>query len=71
MNSVYVLFFSTNHAMWAEAILSGRGIAARVVPVPRHLSSDCGYCLEIPEEASGKAAAILEAEAVEFDRIGR
>ena len=71
MNRVYVLFFSTNHAMWAEATLTGRGLAARVVPVPRHLSSDCGYCLEIPEEAAREASAILEAEEVEFDRIGR
>ena len=70
MNRVYVLFFSTNHAMWAEDILVARGIAARVVSVPRHLSSDCGYCLEIPELAAGEAAAILKAEAVEYDRIG-
>lgn len=70
MNRVHVLFFSTNHAMWAESILVTRGIAARVVPVPRHLSSDCGYCLEIPELAAEETAAILKAEAVEFDRIG-
>ncbi|MBE0567891.1 MAG: DUF3343 domain-containing protein [Krumholzibacteria bacterium] len=70
MSRTYVLFFSTNHAMWAEQVLVARGIAAKVVAVPRHLSSDCGYCLEIPATAAAAAAAILRSSAVEFDRIG-
>ena len=70
MSRVFVLFFSTNHAMWAEEILTAKGISARVVPVPRHLSSDCGYCLEIPESEAGESEAILKEDSVEYDRIG-
>lgn len=71
MSKAYVLFFSTNHAMWAEEVLKTRGIEARVVSVPRHLSSDCGYCLEITESLAEETVSALETEGVEYDRVGR
>lgn len=43
-----VLFFSVSHALKAEKILKGEGIPFKLIPVPRHLSSDCGVCLRFP-----------------------
>ncbi len=58
-----ILFQSVNHAMWAETLLKERGIGLKLIPVPRHLSANCGVCLRI---LSGDAP---EAEALLRDRI--
>jgi hypothetical protein len=40
-----VLFLSVSHALRAEKLLKEAGIPCKLIPVPRHLSSDCGVCL--------------------------
>ena len=40
-----VLFQSISSALRAEKILKKEGIAYKLIPVPRHLSSDCGVCI--------------------------
>lgn len=45
-----VLFKSVNQTMWAEKILKAKGIPHKLIPVPRHISSDCGVCLRITAE---------------------
>jgi hypothetical protein len=40
-----VLFLSVQHALRAEKLLKEAGIPCKLIPVPRHLSSDCGVCL--------------------------
>lgn len=42
-----LLFPSVNHALKAEKILKAAGMPYKLIPVPRHLSSDCGICLRI------------------------
>ncbi len=44
---VALLFNSVSHAMMAEKILKKEGIPHKLIPVPRHISSDCGVCLKI------------------------
>jgi hypothetical protein len=39
------LFESVSHAMRAEKLLEKAGIPCKLIPVPRHISSDCGVCL--------------------------
>ena len=39
------LFLSVSHALRAERLLKEAGIPCKLIPVPRHLSSDCGVCL--------------------------
>lgn len=41
------MFASTSHAIRAERLLDDAGIGNKLIPVPRHLSSDCGVCLRI------------------------
>lgn len=43
-----VLFKSVSHALRAEKILKEAGIPFKLIPVPRHISSDCGVCLRFP-----------------------
>jgi len=47
---VVYLFPSANYVMKAEKILKERKIAHKIIPVPRHISSDCGVCLRITED---------------------
>jgi len=40
-----VLFHSVHHALRSEKILKEMGLPHKLIPVPRHISSDCGVCL--------------------------
>lgn len=42
-----ILLPSTSHALRGEKILKHAGIASKLIPVPRALSSECGICLRI------------------------
>lgn len=40
-----ILFESVSSALLAEKILKRQAIDHKVIPVPRHISSDCGVCI--------------------------
>jgi len=40
-----VLFQSTQGAIAAEKLLVSAGVGHKLITVPRHLSSSCGFCL--------------------------
>jgi hypothetical protein len=42
-----ILFDSVHHALRSEKILKEAGIPHKLIPVPRHISSDCGICLRV------------------------
>lgn len=54
-----VLFHSISGALRAERLLMAEGLPLKCVPVPRHLSSDCGICVRIDRADEVKAEAIL------------
>ncbi len=64
-----ILFFSNNYTMYASNTLKKRDILHKLIPVPRHLSSDCGYCVRIKSEDSSVVESILRETGIEFDRI--
>lgn len=64
-----VLFHSTNNAIWAENELKSYEIACKMISVPRHLSSDCGYCLQIDDDDREKVGNILNTNNIEFEKI--
>lgn len=39
------LFDSTSAALLGERLLKSAGVPYKVIPVPRHISSDCGVCV--------------------------
>ncbi|MGA3083947.1 MAG: DUF3343 domain-containing protein [Thermodesulfobacteriota bacterium] len=55
-----VLFYSVNGALLAEKLLKKKEIEYKLIPVPRHLSSDCGVCLRflLENESQIKEALI-------------
>ena len=64
-----ILFHSTNLAIWAEDELKCNKIVCKMISVPRYLSSDCGYCVEIDAEDKEKATDILNSNKIEFEKI--
>lgn len=61
-----ILVYSIGHALQAEKVLREAGIACKLIPVPRHLSSDCGSCLRILRTDRETAKALLEARRIEI-----
>ena len=65
MNKVLV-FDTTHHALWAEEIARGQGIAVEVVPAPEGVDAKCGMALEVLSESFPKLQAMLAQEGVPF-----
>jgi len=62
-----ILLPSTSHAMHAEAALKGAGIDCKMIPVPRHISSDCGVCIRIAREDQAAARATLASAGIQWE----
>ncbi len=54
-----ILFPSVHYALRAEKLMKEKGISCKLIPVPRHLSSDCGVCLRIPWDKKEEVLGIL------------
>ncbi len=57
-----ILLPSAQHVVRAETRLNAAGIACKLVPVPRQISSDCGVCLSVAtadREAALRQLAVL------------
>jgi hypothetical protein len=54
-----VLFATSSSAMRAEAILVRSSLAAKLIPTPRQLSSDCGVALRIDWNQNDRVSELL------------
>ncbi len=61
-----VLFHTTNAALQAEKVLRQGGVAVKLIPVPRKLSTDCGVALRFPWEEVEKVRERVEGAGVEI-----
>ena len=61
MNEEYavILVDSTSLVMRIEKLLKKEGLPYKLIPVPRHLSSDCGICVRIYKQDSETVKALL------------
>jgi hypothetical protein len=64
-----ILVYSTSYALRAEKVLAEAGIPCKLIPVPRHLSSDCGVCVRVERADSESALRALGAAQVEIEGI--
>jgi hypothetical protein len=62
-----VLAGSTSRALRAEKLLHQAGIVNKLIPVPRHIASDCGVCLRIERADEDKVRQILKAAGIEVE----
>jgi hypothetical protein len=66
-----ILVHSTSHALKGERILLARGIPHKLIPVPRHLGSDCGVCLRVDAADLEEVRRLLEDKGVGVDGARR
>jgi hypothetical protein len=64
-----VLFHSTNFAIRAEKLAKEMGLTMKLIPIPRHLSSDCGVCLLHLASERDAVVEMLERNRVEYDSL--
>ena len=64
-----ILVYATSHALRAEKLLAEVGIQGKLIPVPRHLSSDCGVCYRIDRSEMETAEQVLSKSGLEFQGI--
>jgi hypothetical protein len=64
-----ILFPSTHFAIQAEKKAKEKGFSIKLIPVPRHLSSDCGVCMRIPWEQKEMIQTLMEKERVKIEGI--
>ncbi len=54
-----VIFPSMSGVLRAEKLLKAEGIPLKLVPVPRHLSSDCGVCLRFGRHDEARVREVM------------
>ncbi|MGD1978017.1 MAG: DUF3343 domain-containing protein [Akkermansiaceae bacterium] len=64
-----VLVYSTSHAIRIEKLLKAEKIPSKLIPVPRHLSSDCGVCVRFESSDREDVDRILERTAIKVQGI--
>lgn len=64
-----ILVHSTSHAIRAEKILRAASIPCKMIPVPRHISSDCGVCVRVGRSDADAARRALEAAGLEIEDV--
>jgi hypothetical protein len=64
-----ILFPSGTQSIWTSRLLKKAGIERKLVPIPRALSSDCGYCVRIRTVDIQSAKDVLIKAGIEFTRI--
>jgi hypothetical protein len=69
-SSALIVTFSSSHtALRSERSLKGRGLAVDLIPVPREISSACGFCLLVPLGVEGMREMVESATAAERESI--
>jgi hypothetical protein len=64
-----ILMYSTSHAMRVEKLLRAGDIPCKMIPVPRHISSDCGACVRIRRQDVDAMRRVVEAARIEIESI--
>ena len=69
MNYSVILVDSISHAMRIEKILTSNGLECKMIPVPRHLSSDCGVCVRVLSDDVASIQKIFDQRQVVIQRF--
>jgi hypothetical protein len=62
-------FFSVSDALYFEKMLKGRGCSCKVIPVPRELSSSCGYAVEFSLDLSDAFHEMVKSYGIEMESL--
>lgn len=66
---ILATFHSVSSALYLEEVLRSRGVACKVIPVPRELSSSCGYAAEIDAGDPEELRSLMDSQAIEWEAL--
>ena len=66
-----VTFYSVSCALFLEKTLTSAGIACRVMPVPRNISSSCGYTVLVFDMALETLLNAMQTASIEWETVYR
>lgn len=69
MSKGIILFPSIHYVIRAEKLIKEKGFFIDLIPVPRHLSSDCGVCLVFNWEQKEFLVSILENAGLKIEGV--
>lgn len=64
-----MVFHSTNWALRAEKVAKEGRFEVKLIPTPRHISSDCGMALRFRWEDREALLALLESKGVRVEGV--
>lgn len=64
-----ILVPSTSYAIQIERLLQREGVECRMIPVPRHLSSDCGVCVRIHRQQAEHILALIRQAGIDTEAL--
>ena len=64
-----ILVDSTGHALRIEKILKQHGVANKLIPTPRQLSSDCGVCVRVQQQDVERIRTLLDEQRAGYQAI--
>ena len=64
-----ILVWTSSHAIRAEHVLNQAGIACKLIPTPRYLTSDCGMSVRIARTDAEAARKALDDAWAEYEEI--
>lgn len=64
-----IVFYSTNWALKADNVAKEAGFEVKLIPTPRHISSDCGTALRFRWEDREAILALLESKGVRIEGV--
>ena len=67
--SLLVTFHSVSDALYAQKVLTIKGVSCMVIPVPRAVSSSCGYAVEVNCTNAQDFLSTLTAAEIEWDAL--
>lgn len=62
-----ITFFSSSHAVHAEAVLKGAGYTVELVPGPKEISPNCGIAIRYEYSLTAPVQAVLARKGVAYE----
>jgi hypothetical protein len=69
MIRLIVTFTNVRQVIKADAILRQNKIIAKIIPVPEHISSECGMCIETNNEQTIQVGNLLAGLPHQFNLV--
>ena len=66
---VVILVHSTSRAIQVERLLKRAGLSVKLIPTPRHLSSDCGSAVRIAATDRAPSEQLLTESRIPIERF--